>query len=204
MFALISNYKDFISFCKSLDKRPRLLLHSCCGPCSSWTMKLLSEYFDLDIFYSNDNIYPKEEYLKRLSEQERIAQMLVPSAKVFYDDYNDLDYYAAIKGYETLGEHSKRCYLCMLLRMRKTAKRAKELGYDYFTTTLSISPHKNSDWINEIGYMLENEVGVKYLYSNFKKDEGYKHSIELSKEYDLYRQDYCGCVYSLNERNASK
>ena len=86
MFALISNYKDFINFCKSLDKRPRLLLHSCCGPCSSWTMKLLSEYFDLDIFYSNDNIYPKEEYLKRLSEQERIAQMLVPSAKVFYDD----------------------------------------------------------------------------------------------------------------------
>lgn len=201
---MVSNYKDFIKFCESLDNKPRLLLHSCCGPCSSWTMKLLAKYFDVDIFYSNDNIYPKEEYLKRLSEQERIAKLLDLGVNVLYDEYNDKDYYNKIKGYENLGEHSKRCYLCMQLRMQKTAIKARELGYNYFTTTLSISPHKNSDWINEIGYMLEELEGIKYLYSNFKKDEGYKHSVEISKEYDIYRQDYCGCVYSYNERNKQK
>lgn len=197
---MISNYKDFIKFCENLNNRPKLLLHSCCGPCSSWTLEVLTNYFDVDIYYSNDNIYPTEEFDKRLSEQKRIVNELGLDVQVFSDGINDNDYYESIKGLEDLGEHSKRCYECYKLRMRKTALKALKEGYDYFTTTLSISPHKNSDWINEIGYALENEFNIKYLYSNFKKAEGYKKSIEISKEHNLYRQDYCGCVYSYNER----
>ncbi len=198
---MIDNYKEFIEFCQKLNNRPKLLLHSCCAPCSSHTMNILKKYFDFDIFYSNDNIFPQEEFYKRLDEQKRLSSIINPNGNILSDGYNDDDYYNAISGYENLGEHSKRCYLCYELRLRKTALKAKELGYDYFTTTLSISPYKDSNWINEIGYRLEAELGVKYLYSNFKKEEGYKNSIKLSLEYGLYRQDYCGCVYSLKERD---
>ena len=199
---MIDNYKDFKAFLEKLNNRPKILLHACCAPCSTHVIKLLSNYFDITIFYSNDNIYPKSEYDKRLDEIIRFTSEISDSIKVIYDDYNDKDYYEAVNGHEKAGERSIRCYKCYNLRMEKTAKKAKELGYDYFSTTLSISPQKNSDWINEIGYNLENKYGVKYLYSNFKKEEGYKESIEMSKEYNLYRQDYCGCEYSLHEREA--
>ena len=200
---MIDNYKDFKLFLQNLNTRPKILLHACCAPCSTHVIKLLSNYFDITIFYSNDNIYPKSEYDKRLDEIIRFTSDISDSIKVIYDEYNDKDYYDAINGHELDGERSIRCYKCYNLRMEKTAKKAKELGYEYFSTTLSISPHKNSDWINEIGYNLEEKYNVKYLYSNFKKEEGYKESIEMSKEYNLYRQDYCGCEYSLKERKAN-
>ncbi len=200
---MIDNYKDFKLFLQNLNTRPKILLHACCAPCSTHVIKLLSNYFDITIFYSNDNIYPKSEYDKRLDEIIRFTSDISDSIKVIYDEYNDKDYYDAINGHELDGERSIRCYKCYNLRMEKTAKKAKELGYEYFSTTLSISPHKNSDWINEIGYKLEEKYNVKYLYSNFKKEEGYKESIEMSKEYNLYRQDYCGCEYSLKERKAN-
>ncbi len=200
MIALITNYKDFIKFCESLENRPRLLLHSCCGPCSSHTQEVVSKYFDTTIFYTNDNIYPEEEYYHRLNEQKKICDCLGFGIDVIADDYNPMNYYEAVKGLENLGERSQRCYECYKFRMEKTAKKAKELGFDYFTTTISISPYKSAEWCNEIGYMLEQKYGVKYLYSNFKKEEGYKRSIELSHEYNIYRQEYCGCVFSKRER----
>ncbi|MGM9972380.1 MAG: epoxyqueuosine reductase QueH [Anaeroplasmataceae bacterium] len=196
---MINNYKDFKKYISSLDRKPRLLLHSCCAPCSSHTLLTLHNYFDIDIYYSNDNIYPKEEFYKRLDEQKRLCSIIDANIKVIDDGYKDTDYYDRIKGYEALGEHSRRCYECYYLRLEKTAIKAKQEGYEFFTTTLSISPYKNSTWINEIGYLLEEKYDVKYLYSDFKKEEGYKESIRLSREYNLYRQDYCGCVFSLNE-----
>ena len=198
MFVL-SNYKEFLDFINSLSNRPKLLLHACCAPCSSHTILLLKKYFDITIFYSNDNIYPYSEYETRLNEIITFCKNF--DIDVLYDEYSEEDYNSKIKGLENLGERSNRCYNCYELRLEKTAIKAKELGYDYFTTTLSISPYKVEKWINEIGYNLESKYGVKYLYSNFKKDDGYKHSIELSKEYNLYRQDYCGCKYSLEERD---
>ncbi len=195
---VIDNYNDFLDFLNKLEYRPKLLLHACCAPCSSHVILLLKKYFDITIFYSNDNIYPYSEYEIRLNEIINFCKNF--DINVIYDEYNENDYYNAIKGYETLGEKSERCYKCYTLRLEKSASKAKELGFDYFTTTLSISPYKVEKWINEIGYEMENKYNVKYLYSNFKKGDGYKHSIELSKEYGLYRQDYCGCKYSLEER----
>ena len=197
---MIDNYNDFIKLLKSLDYRPKLLLHACCAPCSSHTLLLLKEYFDINIFYSNDNIYPEAEYQKRLNEITNFCKKISDDIKVIYDPYNENDFNNAISGYESLGERSLRCYKCYNLRMEKTAKKAKELNFDYFTTTLSISPYKVTKWINEIGYMLEEKYNIKYLFSDFKKENGYKHSIELSQKYCLYRQNYCGCKYSLKER----
>lgn len=198
---MISNYKEFKNMLSSLTYRPKLLLHSCCGPCSSYTILFLNKYFDLDIFYSNDNIYPYEEFLKRSEEQKRLVKELGFNINVVVDTYDSKRYYDAVSGLENLGEHSKRCYMCYKLRLKRAAEYAKNNGYEYFTTTLSISPYKNASWINELGYMLEYEIGIKYLYSDFKKEEGYKESIRLSREYNLYRQDYCGCVFSKEERD---
>jgi len=198
---MIENYNDFIKLLKNLDYRPKLLLHACCAPCSSHTLLLLKEYFDITIFYSNDNIYPEAEYQKRLNEITNFCKKISDDIKVIYDEYNEDDFNNAIKGYESFGERSLRCYQCYNLRMEKTAKKAKELNFDYFTTTLSISPYKVTKWINEIGYMLEEKYNIKYLFSDFKKENGYQHSIELSQKYCLYRQNYCGCKYSLRERN---
>lgn len=197
---MIEDYKAFKKFIESLDYKPRLLLHSCCAPCSSHTLMLLNKYFDVTIYFSNDNIYPEDEYFIRLEEVKRFINELGINSIVLDDGYNAKDFYSAIKGLENLGEKSERCYSCYKLRLEKTAKRAKQDGFDFFTTTLSISPHKNDKWINEIGYELENKYNIKYLYSNFKKEEGYINSIKLSNEYGLYRQDYCGCVFSLEER----
>ncbi len=197
---MIDNYNDFKEFISNLNNKPRLLLHSCCAPCSSHTLLLLKDYFNITIFFSNDNIYPSSEFYKRLEEIESFVKKIDNNINVIFDSYNPNDYYDAVKGLENLGEKSNRCYNCYKLRLEKTALMAKKYNFDFFTTTLSISPYKVEKWINEIGYMLEEKYGVSYLYSNFKKEEGYKHSIELSKEYSLYRQDYCGCKYSLEER----
>ncbi len=193
---MLNSYKEFKEFLSKLEHKPTLLLHSCCAPCSSHTILLLNKYFDITIYYTNDNIYPYEEFEHRLNEQRNFASL--HNLKVL-NDYNDKDFYEAIKGLENLGEGSKRCYSCYKLRLDKTAKLASRLGFDYFSTTLSISPYKNSKWINEIGYELEGCYNVSFLYSDFKKENGYQNSIKLSKEHGLYRQDYCGCVFSIKE-----
>lgn len=183
-------------------EKPSLLLHACCAPCSSYVLEYLSSYFNITILYYNPNIDPKEEYQRRLEELKRFlkecsfaSEVLLVETRYVKEEYQD-----AIKGLETLGERSRRCYACYELRMEEACKYALEHQFDYFTTTLSISPYKNSDWINEIGEKLEKKYSVSYLYADFKKKNGYKRSLELSKEYHLYRQDYCGCEYSKKER----
>lgn len=180
------------------NKTPKLLLHACCGPCSSYILDYLTTYFDITILYYNPNIYPEEEYTRRLEEALRLSKemLLKNNIKFIEDKYNPDEYYNYIKGMENLGEKSQRCYNCYKLRMEHAAKYAKENNYDFFTTTLSISPHKNAIWINEIGEMLEKKYDIKYLYSDFKKNDGYKKSLEFSKKYNLYRQTYCGCKFS--------
>lgn len=194
------NYQEFKKQLKEIEnqpKKPTLLLHSCCGPCSSYVLTFLNEYFEITIFYYNPNIYPFEEYKKRLEVQKEIIQKLKLDVKIITLEYNYQEYTNVVKGFEHLGEKSQRCYNCYEFRLLKTSEIASLYNFDYFTTTLSISPYKNSEWINEIGYKVQRVS--KYLYSNFKKEEGYKKSISLSKEYNLYRQDYCGCPYSLQE-----
>lgn len=181
---------------------PTLLLHACCAPCSSYVLEYLSKYFKITIYYYNPNIYPEGEYQRRMNELKKFINeyKLINEVKFVEEDYNTKEYYTAVKGLEKQGEKSRRCYNCYEFRMIKAVKYAKANSFDYFTTTLSISPYKNSNWINEIGSRLEKKFNVKYLYSDFKKRNGYKRSLELSKEYNLYRQDYCGCVYSKEER----
>ena len=195
---MIDNYTDFKKFIKSLDAKPKLLLHTCCAPCSTHTIDVLKDYFDITIFYSNSNIYPEEEFKHRLDEQIEYAVRF--NISVIEDTYNAKEFYETIKGHELDGEKSKRCYLCYEMRLRHTIETAKALGFDYFTTSLSISPYKVTRWINEIGYELESIYGIKYLYSDFKKENGYKESIRISQENNMYRQDYCGCVFSKRER----
>lgn len=178
----------------NLDDHNKLLLHSCCGPCSSSVIERLRDYFDITVIYYNPNIEPKEEYEKRKSEQLRLLNEL--GIKFMDIDYLNNEYHEKVKGYENEPENGLRCSLCFELRLDKTASKAKENNFDYFGTTLTVSPHKNSKIINEIGFKLEEKYGVKFLLSDFKKEDGYKRSIELSKKYDLYRQDYCGCLYS--------
>lgn len=195
-----NNYDEFKKFLNNIDKnnKPKLLLHTCCAPCSSYTLLFLKEYFDITIFYSNDNIYPYEEFELRLNEQIRFAKQY--DVEVICEGYNNSDFNEAILGKEDLGERSIRCYECYKLRLKKTAIAASKYHFDYFTTSLSISPYKISKWINEIGQLLGKEYNVDFLYSDFKKEEGYKKSIQYSKEYNLYRQDYCGCIYSKREK----
>ena len=183
----------------SFDGKKRLLLHSCCGPCSSSVIERLKEYFDITVLYYNPNIEPREEYEKRKGEQIR----LLNEFNIKYMDilYLNEEYHERIIGYENEPENGARCPLCYELRMEKTAKLAKENNFDYFCTTLTVSPHKPSKIINEIGIKLQNIYEIKYLLSDFKKEDGYKRSIELSKEYELYRQDYCGCFYSRRVNN---
>ncbi len=179
-------------------KTPTLLLHSCCAPCSSYTLEYLTKYFNVTIFYYNPNISPESEYRIRLDEQQRFINYIEWDHKVnlVEGEYIPEDFYNIAKGLEDVPEGGQRCYKCYIQRMEKAAIYAKENGYDYFTTTLSISPHKNATWINEIGEQLSNNHNINYLYADFKKKNGYKRSIELSKEYNLYRQEYCGCIYS--------
>lgn len=182
----------------NLDSKKKLLLHSCCGPCSSYVISYLTDYFDITILYYNPNIYPYDEYLKRKQEQIKLINEIDCSNNldIMDCDYDNDLYEKCIIGLENEPEKGKRCMVCYNLRMEKTAKMAKEYNYDYFCTTLSVSPYKNAEWINEIGEKLQNKYNVNWLYSDFKKKDGYKQSIFLSKKYNLYRQDYCGCIYS--------
>ncbi len=198
---MINYYNEYKNVIKSLDKKPRLLLHSCCAPCSSTCLEELTKYFLVDVYFYNPNITLEEEFNKRLSEQIRfISEVYGDTVKVINAGHNSNDFYSKIKGLEDMPERGARCRVCYALRLDKTAEFAKLNGYDYFTTTLSISPHKNAEWINQIGEELESNYGVKFLYSDFKKQGGYIRSIELSKEYNLYRQDYCGCIFSRDKR----
>lgn len=188
---------------EKLDKenKPKLLLHSCCAPCCSTVIEFLKEYFDITIFYYNPNITEQEEYEKRYHEMLGYIDARHYSINVEEGRYNPKeDFFEKVKGLEDRREGGERCYKCYHLRMEETAKQAKEEGFDYFTTALSISPMKNSTWINEIGEALEKEYGVKYLYGDFKKKGRYVESIKISKDYNLYRQDYCGCIFSKIER----
>lgn len=205
------------------DSLPTLFLHSCCAPCSSYVLKYLREYFRITVFYYNPNISMQEEYRKRVEEQKRLiadynaeaekqaagsrdaegkesVQRVPYLIDIVEGDYEPESFFELTKEYADCPEGGERCFLCYELRLRRTAEAAKMGGFDYFCTTLSISPLKNAAKINEIGNRLEQEIGVKWLPSDFKKRDGYKQSVELSRTYDLYRQDYCGCAYSKAER----
>lgn len=203
---LAHKLKEIESKIESGDKVPTLLLHSCCAPCSSYVLEYLSNYFLITIYYYNPNISEEMEYRKRVEEQKRLIKELPTKYPVSFmeGNYNPEEYDAAILGKEELGERSIRCYECYKLRLMKAAKIAKEHDFDFFTTTLSISPYKNADWLNEIGELAMRETGVSYLYADFKKKNGYKRSIELSAIYHLYRQDFCGCKYSKKEEEERK
>lgn len=177
---------------------PSLLLHSCCAPCSSYCLQYLSEYFSITLLYYNPNIYPEEEYFKRVEEQKRLIEEMDFKNPVSFIEgsFDPKEFYNAVKGLENIKEGGERCFRCYELRLREAAEYAGKGDFDYFTTTLSISPLKNAQKINEIGEKLAAEYGVKHLPSDFKKKEGYKKSTLLSKEYGLYRQDYCGCIFS--------
>lgn len=181
---------------------PTLLLHSCCAPCSSYVLEYLSQFFSITLLYYNPNISPRKEYEKRVEEQRRLIEALPAKNPVRFVEgvYDAGIFFDAVKGLEHIPEGGDRCFVCYELRMREAARLAAEGGYDYFATTLSISPLKNAQKINEIGERLEAEYGVKHLPSDFKKKNGYKRSVELSGIYGLYRQNYCGCVFSKKER----
>ena len=183
------------------DKVPTLLLHSCCAPCSSYCIEYLSQYFEITVLYYNPNIYPETEYEKRKAEQKRLISEMQTKypVKMLDCDFESEKFYEMAKGLENCCECGERCFKCYRLRLEKTAQETKQNRFDYFTTTLTISPLKDAQKINEIGYELAEEYNAQWLPSDFKKKEGYKRSIELSKEYNLYRQNYCGCIFSQNK-----
>lgn len=177
-------------------ERPSLLLHACCAPCSSHTLTYLAEKFRITLYFYNPNIAPESEYSFRRDELKRLVREMGLDIAVLEEEYAPEPFYELAKGLEGLPERGERCRRCIELRLRASAAKAKELGCDFFTTTLTISPHKDCAFINECGGRISGEYGVAYLFSDFKKHDGYKHSIELSRQYNLYRQDYCGCVFS--------
>ncbi len=179
--------------------KPKLLLQSCCGPCSTYVLEYLTRYFDITVLFYNPNIYPKEEYEKRLTAQKTAILKTESETPVKLIDltYNYEEFLQKVTGFEQEREGGARCEKCFRLRMEKTAAQAKKLGFDCFTTTLSVSPHKNAELLNNIGKELSEKYNIPYLVADFKKREGYKRSVELSKEFDLYRQEYCGCEFSM-------
>lgn len=181
---------------------PKLLLHSCCAPCSSYVLEYLSSYFYITVLYYNPNIYPDEEYFKRVEEQKHFIERFPAKYPISFVEgaFDKERFYAIARGMETLPEGGERCFHCYELRLREAAEYAKRLSMDYFTTTLSISPMKNAAKLNEIGAKLQEEYRIPYLFSDFKKKNGFKRSVELSDAYGMYRQDYCGCVFSMRER----
>ncbi|MBR1931775.1 MAG: epoxyqueuosine reductase QueH [Lachnospiraceae bacterium] len=193
----------------NVEHVPTLFLHSCCAPCSSYCLEYLCKYFAITVFYYNPNISASEEYQRRVAEQKRLIAAYNEEAKgypigIVEGDYEPARFYETVKGYEACREGGERCFRCFSLRLRETAERARISGYDYFATTLTISPLKNAQKINEIGQEIAKEVGVAWLPSDFKKKNGYKRSVELSTQYELYRQDYCGCAFSKAEREREK
>ncbi len=186
---------------QGLTGKPTLLLHSCCGPCSSHCIEALSKHFIITVLWHNPNIQPESEYLLRLENQQKLIDSLQTDEKVTLLEcpYDVNEFFSVIKGLENEKEGGKRCTECFKIRLEMAAKIAKEQNFDFFTTTLTVSPHKNAPLINEIGFSMAEKYNVKFLPSDFKKKNGYKRSIELSKQFDLYRQNYCGCVYSINQ-----
>lgn len=186
---------------------PTLLLHSCCAPCSSYVLEYLSKYFAITVFYYNPNIYPEEEFVFRREEQKRFIEAFMDNnpevnrIRFIEGEFEADKFYEAARGLEKEPERGARCEKCFELRLGEAAKVAVSGGFDYFTTTLSISPHKDAALLNTIGERIGKEVGVKYLYSDFKKRNGFLRSTQISEEYNMYRQDYCGCVFSFNERH---
>lgn len=198
---------------KDYSQKPSLLLHACCGPCSSYVIEFLAQYFDITILYYNPNIYPQEEYTRRLNELKnflpRFPEAMKHNVKLVEDTYEPKEFYDAVDilhnpELKTEPEKGERCRRCYNLRLERARKYALEHNFDYFTTTLSISPHKDSQMINEIGYKYIAEPTAKYLPADFKKNSGYLRSTQISKEYDLWRQDYCGCVFSKENMNYNK
>ncbi len=191
---------------KKQERVPKLLLHSCCAPCSSYVLEYLSEHFQITVFYYNPNIYPEEEYVKRVKEQKELIQAMNPKHPISFQAgvYDKEKFYQMAKGMEDLPEGGIRCFQCYALRLSEAAAVAEAGNYDYFTTTLSISPMKNAQKLNEIGMRIAKKYQVDYLPSDFKKKNGYQRSVELSKIYGLYRQDYCGCEFSYRERELYK
>ena len=185
---------------------PTLLLHSCCAPCSSYVLEYLSQYFEITVLYYNPNIYPDEEYWKRVKEQQEFIRKFPAEHPISFLEgaFEKERFYDTVRGVEQIPEGGERCFRCYRLRLTEAARLAQKLQMDYFTTTLSISPLKNAQKLNEIGGQLAEEYGVDYLYSDFKKKGGYQRSVELSRQYEMYRQDYCGCVFSMREREAQK
>ena len=191
---------------RAAGETPTLLLHSCCAPCSSYVLEYLSQFFVITVLYYNPNIYPDEEYAHRVKEQQAFIRRFSAKHPISFveGDFDKDAFYAMAKGLEKVPEGGERCFGCYELRLREAAIQAKARGMDYFCTTLSISPLKNAQKLNEIGLRLGEEYGVKYLVSDFKKKNGYQRSVEISREYGMYRQDYCGCVFSMRERKTAK
>ena len=208
--------KNNVNFQQKLDKKlveitseqetPNLLLHACCAPCSSYVLEYLAQFFRITVFFYNPNISPQEEFDKRVLELERFITEfpVVHPVQLEVGEYHPEVFLNMAKGLEQEPEGGSRCYRCYEQRLEETAKKCRKEGYDYFTTTLSISPYKNAQWLNEIGERMADRYGIAYLVSDFKKKNGYRRSIELSQEYQLYRQDYCGCTYSKAERERMK
>lgn len=212
------NYQKELGKVLSREKEriPTLLLHSCCAPCSSYVLEYLAQYFSITVFYYNPNIYPEEEYEKRVEEQRRLIREMNAKNRIAPDEiqkqeirfcagrFDPQEFYHAVKGLEKIPEGGERCHACFRLRLTEAAKIAKEGNYDYVTTTLTISPLKNAEVLNAIGREAADTCGVTWLPSDFKKKNGYRRSVELSAEYGLYRQDYCGCVFSRQEREVQR
>lgn len=194
---MINYQKELDKIIGGLDNKPTLALHSCCGPCSSYVLEYLTQYFDVTLFFYNPNIHPESEYNKRLFEQIRLCEILgVGTVECDYDPQNYFDF---VKGLENEKEGGARCDKCFEMRLDYTARLAKQKGFTHLATTLTVSPHKNAPLINEIGENIAKKHGILWLPSDFKKKGGYHRSIELSKEYGLYRQNYCGCIFSKTE-----
>lgn len=196
------NYqKQLDKLIEQLDYTPRLLLHSCCAPCSSYCIEYLSQFFSITILYYNPNISPREEFEKRAAEQQRLVSemQLKNPVSVVVDNYDPNEFYSAVKGFEHIPEGGERCFICYRLRLERAAEYAAQHDFDYFCSTLSISPLKNAAKLNEIGAELSEIYNARNLPSDFKKRGGYLRSIQLSKQYGLYRQNYCGCVFSKKE-----
>lgn len=196
--------KELIREWQKQEIKPKLLIHSCCAPCSTYVLEYLSEISDITIFFSNSNIHPKEEYIKRMLVQkdfiEEFNERNATKIKFIADEYSPSKFVKAVKGYENEREGGERCHICYEMRLDSAAKKAYELGYDYFASALTLSPKKNAQIINESGYELQEKIEVFYLPSDFKKNNGYKRSIEMCEDYNIYRQCYCGCVFAAKDQ----
>ena len=189
------NYQiELDKYIDSMNEREKLALHSCCGPCSSYVIEYLSEYFDITVFFYNPNIHPAKEYSLRLEEQKRLCRIF--GVQIVECDYDAQNYFEYVKGLEKEKEGAGRCTKCFEMRLAYVADKAKEMGFDIFATTLTVSPHKNAPIINKIGEKVGKKRGIRWLPSDFKKRSGYLRSIRLSEKYSLYRQNYCGCTFS--------